>query len=648
VAAAIEALDNARLGPSATVQGVTINPTGNMAIRLESGSAAPVIAAGETIGMFFVGTGSYTYKTADKTESVNVKAAAKRQDLTSNDSNGVITITHKFERMYVRVNAIQMPPIGTGGGSDLTAAFNEHKETMGKVRSDGTNQLLVKVKFDYPASPFAVAHFTGKGTNTGYFLDTVDERAESLLAFTRVYAIPNKLLASYWWPAIVSSQPVGRNRKDFVEPLYLLTDLDYTLDADNEENGKLNITETIAPRGKAQRTFLFNLYSTDYDSKFRARNYNVRSVTDEAGNALSYVHAKDNLIVGLPKAAAVNQPIKLKFAIDGNFLYRPAGDSRWQLGTEPWFPQPALNGQYYTVHSVVRVQKPFVAFAPGVTVRKGEEGDYNVYENRIDKPVQFAVVHAGKYSVDEKTYDDGLTIRVASYALPNALAMKTLNNLAYKMIKFYEPWLGPFPFKEFNIIEIPELGYGQAPPATMFITKEAFKPTGGGNPDDRYSSKGFNHVFAHEIAHQYWGHVVKMGSGEEQWVTEAFAEYSSALAMKQLKGQSGYNEMFAGWKARAGDSNELSSIALANRATNGLDRANILYNKGAYLLAALHKDLGDDKFLTFMRSLQGFFAWKYLTTADMARLLQRITGKDYMPFFDQYYWGTDMPTIPKS
>jgi hypothetical protein len=38
--------------------------------------------------------------------------------------------------------------------------------------------------------------------------------------------------------------------------------------------------------------------------------------------------------------------------------------------------------------------------------------------------------------------------------------------------------------------------------------------------------------------------------------------------------------------------------------------------------------------------------WRYLTTQDTARLLQRIDGgKDWMPFFDQYYWGTDMPKM---
>jgi aminopeptidase N len=227
--------------------------------------------------------------------------------------------------------------------------------------------------------------------------------------------------------------------------------------------------------------------------------------------------------------------------------------------------------------------------------------------------------------------------------------MKQLNNLAWKLIKFYEPWLGPFPFKEFNIIEINELGFGQAPPATMFITKEAFNPLQ--STDNMAYSKGVNQRFAHEIAHQYWGHVVKMGSKEEQWITESFAEYCSALAVKQLKGQNGYDAMVATWRGNANDAHNVSSIPYANRIAipsdpyaSFIDRTDLIYDKGALLLATLHKQLGDSKFLSFLRNLQGFYRWRYLTTDEMPKLLAKIDpGKDYAPFFEQYYWGTDMP-----
>ena len=51
--------------------------------------------------------------------------------------------------------------------------------------------------------------------------------------------------------------------------------------------------------------------------------------------------------------------------------------------------------------------------------------------------------------------------------------------MAAEVIAYYEEFLGPFPFPEFNILEINDYGFGQAPPATMFITKEAFDPLPG-------------------------------------------------------------------------------------------------------------------------------------------------------------------------
>ena len=80
-----------------------------------------------------------------------------------------------------------------------------------------------------------------------------------------------------------------------------------------------------------------------------------------------------------------------------------------------------------------------------------------------------------------------------------------------------------------------DFGFGQAPPGTMFITKEAFNPVMRGA--EPVYSKGINERFAHEIAHQYWGHVVKMPSDEEQWLTESFAEYCAGSLPEAFKNE---------------------------------------------------------------------------------------------------------------
>ena len=72
-------------------------------------------------------------------------------------------------------------------------------------------------------------------------------------------------------------------------------------------------------------------------------------------------------------------------------------------------------------------------------------------------------------------------------------------------------------------------------------------------------------------------------------------------------------------------------------------RNGLLYDKGPILLADLHKEVGNEAFLAFLRSCQTTLGWKFGTTKEIARLLQAASGRDFMPFFEKYYWGVEMP-----
>ena len=360
---------------------------------------------------------------------------------------------------------------------------------------------------------------------------------------------------------------------------------------------------------------------------------------------MNFDHNRNDLVVEIPAAPTTN--LKLKFSIDGDFLIREGGDNAWQLPLGiAWLPLPRQwAGCAYTVHSIVRVKKPFIPLTPGDVVSRREDGDYNVVETNINKPVQFTTVQAGKYTI----YDDKRgerVVRVATYGLPNQRAAKQLTDLAFALIDYYEYFLGPFPFKEFNIIQVNSYGFGQAPPATMFITNEAFTPLA--SDIDQFFSQGINERFAHEIAHQYWAYVVRMPSEEEQWLTESFAEYSAALALRKLKGEGSYNRLVAVWRGRAKDGANVAPIPYANRIEGDRmstfqERTALLYDKGPLLLYALHKELGDTQFLTFLKSYTKSFHFKFGTTNGLAGLLQYMTKKDYKPFFEKYFWGTAMP-----
>lgn len=646
VPAMVETFENVRIEPeSTTVSNLAISH-GSLNLVLGSGRVARVMAGAEAVGLYFKGKGTYAYLSTEPVEQPLLAANLKRATrLGSKSVEGGTIIEDGFDELFLWWLGSAMPEIaGTPGGGSLEADFAAQREQSRREYTIPVTQKIAQQQIN--GGRFIRAEMSGGKEPVVYELDAAEEHVEQFYSLERAGGTSELRNRTVGIP--LSEQPLGRTVKQPPVAPFLLTAVDYTLVADGND-AQLTVTETLSSNRDGLSALRLDLYNDRYDDKMRARTYNVRSITDAAGNELGFDHREGSLLVGLAKPLAKGASVDVTFEIDGDFLIRPSGDNYWQLGVEPWFPQPDLNGMYYTMHSVVKVKKPFVAFAPGTTIRRVEEGDYNVIENRIDKPVQFAVVHAGKYHFEETT-KGGVTVRVASYGLKNARAIKQLTDLSFGVMEYYDWFLGPFPFTELNIIHIDEYGYGQAPPGTMFITNEAFNPTMG--EMNQIFSQGINERFAHEIAHQYWGHVVKMPSGEEQWLTESFAEYSAALFLKKLKGEATFNKMLRDWESRAKRASSSAPIPLANRIRipgdgyqNFVERTALVYFKGAYILADLHEELGDQAFLSFLKSYQKSFNFEFGTSQDVAGLLQFITKKDYAPYMDRYFWGTEMPEI---
>ena len=635
-------------GSSFSVRDVRLT-SGHLTLVLKTGSAAPVRAGGEVVGLFFM--------------TFNLKKASS---LSAEKSDKALVVRDGFQHVLWMVSAKALPELPGGeqvwkagearveasvaAGPSLEASFQKQREKFRRARQAPVAHLFALARGNAGSSQVVVADIDGGKEDLRYVWDDAEDRDERL-ELLRSFETNDSELRRQLYAVTISEQPIGRDRRDPPQAPFLLTDVRVDLTASDGKDASMTVVETVLPLGAPRSVFAFSLYNTTYAvigaGILSPRSYKLQSVKDESGHTLAFHHRNDEVLVGLPAPAPADVPLKLTFEIAGDFLIRPGGDNFWELGVEPWFPQPDLNGQYYTFHALVKVRKPFVAFAPGRTVARKTEGDYNVVETDVDKPVQFAVVLAGKYEWEDETRN-GVTIRVATYAGKNERAMKQLANLAFGIIEFYQNFLGPFPFPEFDILEINEYGFGQAPPGVMFITKEAFNPLMG--EINQLFSQGINERFAHEIAHQYWGHVVKMPSLEEQWLTESFAEYSAAIFIKAFKNQATYDSLVKHWKTRAKVALEASPIPLANRvAVPGdrrmqfLTRTGLIYDKGALLLAALHKEMGDQMFLTALKSFQKSLRWKFGSTKLFAGLLEFITKKDYKPFFEDYYWGVRLP-----
>ena len=624
---------------------------GHLSCTLASGSVAVVRAGEEIVGLFFQGNGTMEYVSTDEIEApVLTYVAKKSTGLSPSKGDKTVRLQDRFTRLLWVVLPERPPELAAPGPTPLTAAFDAHRDRFSHKRGTALAVELAFRRLTAPESPFAWVEMEGGAEDLLYERRGV-ENAFERLSFLHGSGAGEAKLKDMLWPITLSEQPVGRDPRDPPKPRFLLTNVDLEIRATAGEEVTITVVETVVPQQRPLGVFRFDLdngvYATFGAHLGAPKTERVEKITDGEGNPVGWYRGDNELLVQT-RETPPDQAMQLRFEITGNFLVHPGGSNFWELGVSAWFPQPELCEQYYTLHALVRVKKPYVPFAPGRTLRRAEEGDENVLETKVDVPVQFAVVLAGDYTFHDEVRD-GRTIRVATYALKNDRAVKQLTDLAAAIIGFYEGFLGPFPFPEFDIIEIDSYGFGQSPPGILYITREAFNPLGGTVENQLYSG-GVNERFAHEIAHQYWGHVVKMPSDEEQWITESFAEYSAALFMKAGKGEATYRSIVSHWGPGARFATDKAPIPLANRVhllndttTQFAVRTGLLYEKGPLLLYALHKELGDQQFLTFLKSYQKSFRWKFGSTRTIASLLQFMTKKDYMPFFDQYYWGTGMP-----
>jgi len=625
-------------GAPVTVSNLTI-ASGSMKFTLAGGSAATVKAGEEVIGIFFKGDGSFDYSANDAVELPIMQTNLRNTKTSATVANGVLHGT--FTEALIAAQNFKLPALEGAAGAALDEAFAKHTATFANDKQYLLSTQFASHALTAPAQRDVRVQLRG-GDEWIYVADHEDE------ALYRLYTIDfeDRSRRAERYYATISSKPVGRTRVD-PEPFdVLLSNLDYAITASDARDVTVTATETLLPRTNGAPGFVLALDDLMYvEDPKPPRRYKLKSVTAEDGKSLPFVHQQGTLLISLPQPTMAASPVKLKFEMEGDILYRPAGDNYWLL-RESWFPQPPLAGMATTAHGVIKVKGAFIPFAGGKTIVRKTEGDYNVLKTQIDQPVHFVAVAAGKYSYEEEKRGE-LTIRTASYGQKNVRAIKRTNSLAFDMIAYYEYFLGPYPGTELNILEINDLGWGQAPAGLVFITSEAFQPLI--STESQIYSEGINERIAHEIAHQYWGVSVRWPSYTEQWLSESFAEYSAALLLKKFQGDAPYKRLLAHWKADANDAHNLAPIPLANRITtpNNSDwnRFKLLYGKGPYLLAALHKQVGDEPFLIFLKSYQKSFRNKAGSTKDVAGLLGFMTKQDFKPFFDKYYWGTDIPEI---
>jgi len=154
---------------------------------------------------------------------------------------------------------------------------------------------------------------------------------------------------------------------------------------------------------------------------------------------------------------------------------------------------------------------------------------------------------------------------------------------------------------------------------------------------------------------------VGYASYRDQWLSEAFAEYSALLYLQDALGpkrlmdalEKYRDDIFSVRKYVFGRGERSGSIALGYRASSSETEGDynlVVYKKGAYVLHMLRTlmmdiETRDDRaFFDLLRSFYQTHKGKDATTRDFMALAEQHAGMALDWFFDQWVYGEELPT----
>ncbi|NOZ07580.1 MAG: M1 family metallopeptidase [FCB group bacterium] len=208
---------------------------------------------------------------------------------------------------------------------------------------------------------------------------------------------------------------------------------------------------------------------------------------------------------------------------------------------------------------------------------------------------------------------------------------------AKDVLHVYESYFGEYPWWEdsYKLVESPFAGMEHQ---SSVAYGQEFTNTARGYYNT-YDS--VDYIILHETAHEWWGNSITACDGADVWLQESFATYAEVLYMEAKFGPVIATDYLnrRKWAIR----NARPMVGPRNVNYWGFDD---VYFKGAWILHTLRSVINDDDL--FFSILKGFAvenAKSIVCTEDFVNYVNDKTGKDFLPFFQQYLMDRVPPTL---
>jgi Peptidase family M1 domain len=427
----------------------------------------------------------------------------------------------------------------------------------------------------------------------------------------------------------------------------------------------------------------------------------VRQVTDSQGQELSFIQEnKDedaDLAVIFAEPLKKGQEYTIIFNYSGDDAVSDSGGGNYTLDARTnWYPNTYF-GDRATYEITLKVPKGLMAVATGQPIGETEEGDYTVTRWKSDVPLAVAGFNYGKFK-KTTAQDEKLKYVIEAYAnkeIPDYLramqqsiekaegegfqtettlgSISTLSLMdkakaeAQVAISLYSELFGPLPYGRIAMTQQPYFNFGQAWPMLVYLPVMAYLDSTQRHQMGLDRASNFvKFVAAHEVAHQWWGHIIGWKSYRDQWMSEGFAEFSASMFAQAIYKNDKFLEFWKEQRELITNKNQLGKrpsdvggvymgYRLDTPKTGNVTRA-MIYPKGAFILHMLRMMMwesktGDARFSAMMKDFVKTYYNQNVSTQDFWRIVEKhmtkemdLDGNGKMTwFFNEWVYGTQIP-----
>lgn len=363
------------------------------------------------------------------------------------------------------------------------------------------------------------------------------------------------------------------------------------------------------------------------------------------GRKLSFDKVGHKLDIRLPGAIAAGQHLDIKIKYHGaprfGLEFHPQAKQLYTIfSTSQWLVCLDAPDQRATLDLSLALPGDFKATATGRLVSRSRLSDKRVlYHWRQETPVPSYVYGfaAGKFN-EADARANGVDLRFLSRDM-SPEQLRQLFTDTGDMLEFFGDRAG-IPYRGSYDQALVTRTIGQEM-AGLALLSEAYGRDALEKPLDE-------DLIAHEAAHQWWGIKVTCRSWSDFWLNEGFAGFMAAAYIQHRFGDNAYHAIVDRWHRHVESlvaSGKDHPLVYTHWNHPSRDDRVVVYQKGAYVLYLLRRELGEHAFWNGIRDYMREFQGKSVTTADFKHAMERSSGRNLDGFFRRWVTGsTSTPT----